>query len=360
MQKYVKALCAITLGIVLSGCGTTFGSLAHPVHKAKTAVATPPKKTVSAVIPPTPASAPPFPAIQSGINVEVWGSPSASEIASVLHDVALLHVQVVSLVIPLGQSNWHATNVGPVSFTPSPTVVNQVIQQAYHDHLAVMLRPILDEGTLTPAGYWRGNIVPSSVATWFNNYTQALMPYATLARQDHVGAFDIGSELTSLEGDVPQWNHVIQQVQTHFQGPLLYSFNWNSPSVKALPSWTDRLTWIGLDAYFPLSADSDSVPALVQAWQPWIAQTAKIPHLLITEVGVMPKAGAWKTPWVWNPPGPTDWAVQAQYFAAVLKAWGGHSQGIYWWGVMLPRSGQGPSFDPIGHVSAAVIQGAPS
>ncbi len=353
MYKYTNILLATTFGLLLAGCGTASAVSSHSTNPERSVKSSLPAKSAALV---KPATAPPLPAFQSGINVEVWGTPSTVDIDTVLQKVAQLHVRVVALVVPFGQSNWQSTNVGPVSFTPPPAVINRIIQQAYQDHLSVMLRPMLDEGTLTPSGHWRGDIVPTSAPAWFSSYTRALIPYAILAQQDHVGAFDVGTELTSLEDDGTLWKNTIGQLRDYFHGPMLYSFNWNSPSLAALPSWTDSLTWIGLDAYYPLSTSSGSVPALVKAWQPWVAQRAKIPNLVITEVGVMPKARAWETPWVWNPPGPTDWSVQARYYTATMTAWEGHSHGIYWWGVMMPRSGHGPSFDPIDHVSGKVMQ----
>lgn len=347
LMHYLRLLFASALALTLAGCGQKAAVqpvATHPPHKVHVIA--------------KPLLAPPWPTVQSGINVEVWNTPTPSQIDGVINAVAALHVRTVAIVIPFGQSNWQANNVGPVHFTPSPRVIRQVILQAYHDHLSVMLRPMLDEGTLTPSGHWRGDIAPQSLNSWFKHYAQALIPYAALGQQEHVGAFDIGTELSSIESDNQGWDTVIHAVKQAYQGPLLYSFNWNSPSLAALPPWTKQLTWIGLDAYYPLNTPSGTESALVQAWQPWISQTAKIPNLVITELGVMPKPRAWQAPWVWDPPGPTNWSVQAQYDAAAIKAWQGHAQGLYWWGVMLPRSGQGASFDPIGHPSAAVIQTA--
>lgn len=350
MRQLVHGVALALLGLVVVGCGPAINTTA-PHHSAE-----PSTSASSAPISSQSVVAPSFPAVQSGINVEVWGDPSVSAAATMFSQIDALHLRAVSLVIPFSQSSWQATNIQAVGFTPSPGVIARIIQQAYSAGLAVMLRPILDEGTLTPSGHWRGDIEPVSKAAWFANYANALKPYAIVAQKDHVGAFDIGTELSSLESDTAAWMQLIHQVRAQYQGSILYSFNWNSPSLAALPSWTQSLTWVGLDAYYPLNTASDSVSALTQAWQPWVAQADKIPRLLITEAGVMPKPDAWQAPWVWNPPGPTGWAVQAQYYTAATQAWKGHANGIYWWGAMLPRSSHGgASYDPLGHPSADVI-----
>ena len=288
---------------------------------------------------------------QQGLNVMLYRTSTGRHVQQSLRQWHAWHITDISLVFPLVQSGPYASDVGPGAITPSMATLRHVVAELQASGFRVMLRPLLDEGSLTPKGFWRGDIAPDSVAAWFASYQKAVVQYAALAQQQHVQAYDIGTELVSLQGYSSEWTNLIAAVRRVYHGQLLYSANWTDLTPE---SWFALLNEIGIDAYFPLTpANAGTVPSTAQlesAWASWLAKLPTYPRpLVITELGVLPVANSYRAPYLWNLPGsPYSPATQANFYSAGCQAWRPRTVGIYWWGVFWgpPHQYSSTSFAP--------------
>jgi hypothetical protein len=292
----------------------------------------------------------PDPAYQRGLNVMLYRTTNSIGFESAMREWESWNITDISLVIPLTQPSPWSDAIGAGAITPTDAQIRQAVTALQGAGFRVLLRPILDERTLTPLGYWRGDIQPSSVDGWFSHYQAAIVHYAEVAQALHIASLDIGTELVSVQGDTPQWQALIERVRAVYRGRLLYSVNWTDLTVEP---WFSSLNQIGLDAYFPLSVPGSppvpSVSALEGGWQTWLSKIPAFPKpLVITELGLLPVAGSYKTPYLWTLPhavySPT---TQANYYAAGCSTWTPRVAGLYWWGVSWGSNTDGPtSFTP--------------
>jgi hypothetical protein len=254
--------------------------------------------------------------------------------------------------------------------TPTDDAVRHAIATAQAAGMAVALKPHVD----SLDGVWRGEIgtkyttrehgstgmewgrtrqrprhlrriralpplcAAQQWADWFSNYTAFVTHYAALAQDAGVAYFNVGTELDSTESHAAEWRAVIAAARAQFTaGPMWYGCSW-SPGPYAV-SWWDALDFIGVDAYFPLSATPDpNVTALVEAWQPIAANLSALSaslggkKVVFAEIGYASFVGAAVQPWACCS-GPVDLATQANLFAAFFQAvwtqpWFG---GVFWW-----------------------------
>jgi hypothetical protein len=247
--------------------------------------------------------------------------------------------------------------------TPTSATLTTIIQEAHRQHLAVMLRPLLDEQTLMdPQGDWRGSIQPADRGRWFASYKALLEQYAELAQREDVEAIDVGTELTSLQPETAAWLRVIAAVRAIYQGQVTYSVNFDAQGI----GFAEALDFLGIDAYYPLAAPAQaSAEELREAWVPWIAdlnrlqQSAGVP-LVITELGVRSEPGAYLKPWVWYTRVRPDMAEQQRYYQASCPAVSQSVHGLYWWLVTLDSpyadALHDTSYDPLGKPAERAIK----
>jgi len=213
--------------------------------------------------------------------------------------------------------------------------LRQAIQKAHSLDLKVMLKPHVDALN----GDWRGTFQPSDSTKWFENYQKMITAYAELAEEEGVEILSIGCEFVELTKPefTAEWREVIKAVQKFYQGPLVYSANWwqEYPQVEF---WGD-LDYIGIDAYFPLTNETEpTLDELLAGWALYLPEIEafydswKIP-IIFTEIGYRSIDGANIRPWDWETPGVIDLEEQALCYQAVIttleaKPW---FEGIYWW-----------------------------
>src|SRR5205085_263221 len=70
-------------------------------------------------------------------------------------------------------------------------------------------------------------LAPANRDAWFDSYTNLLGDFAAMAAMTGASRFVIGSELSSLDGDLPRWRTLIERMRAVFPGTLLYSANWD-------------------------------------------------------------------------------------------------------------------------------------
>jgi hypothetical protein len=217
--------------------------------------------------------------------------------------------------------------------TPSMSNMRVFISAAHQRHLRVLLRPLLDEASLHPAGKWRGQLAPTSVSAWFASYTRLVMGYAQLARAEHVEVIDIGTEFDSMQPWTQQWLKLIEAVRGVYGGQLTYSANW----AIWYPSFGWALDFLSVDAFFPLPVPVNaSQQQLTSAWAPWIARANSFAsgfgkHVVFTELGTTAEVGSFQSPWIWRHNSGLSLEAQRLYYAASCQALKGRIGGMYWW-----------------------------
>lgn len=291
---------------------------------------------------------------QAGMNILIYGHPDMLEAKEVFERLRYLGINSVAINFPFYQSDWQANEVttSPID-TPTMRELQEIIELAHDSELSVMIRPIMDEQVFLPSNMWRGQIQPKDPAAWFESYQALILTYATLAESTNVKMFNIGTELNSLQNKYQdKWIELIENVRKVFNGDVLYSFNYDT--VDNIPSieFIKLLDHIGIDAYFPLSLPNDaSTEMLEEEWKKQINQLREDlwkKSIIITEVGIIPVAGAYRTPYAWSISNNAyDPQAQVNYYEATYNVWKPRVHGIYWWDVTLGQYPNEISFSPL-------------
>lgn len=194
--------------------------------------------------------------------------------------------------------------------------------------LKVMLKPHVWAGR---AG-WVGEYAPDSEEGWERfrkSYTNYILTFAALADSLQVELFVVGTELDRTVRERPElWDRLIDQVEDVYAGALTYAANWDG--VQDMPFW-DRMDFIGVDAFFPLSSAADpGVDELVDAWGPIVAHLAELCRdherpLLFTEFGYRSIDGAAGNQWELPPERRRDVSPNAETqvvaYEALFRTW---------------------------------------
>lgn len=281
-------------------------------------------------------------------------------------------VNALSLTFPIFTDSVTSNRVFTTERTPSDDELRFAISQAHRMGFTVFLRPLLDEDVLHPND-WRGALRPSSIPTWFGNYTDLMLHYARLAEEEKVEMLSLGVELVSLATSQPEeWRSLIAKVREVYAGQVTYSANWDE--VSRVTFWGD-MDVIAIDAFFDLDvSDSPSVEELVSAWS---RETHAGPPLdviqsvhdtwgkpvILAEFGMAAKAGAEKHPWEAAgdfPATEQDLTAQANYYRAGFIATDKpFIQGCYVWAVTLSddptKMSPDTGFSPWGKPAEAII-----
>jgi hypothetical protein len=178
-------------------------------------------------------------------------------------------------------------------------------------------------------GKWRGSIdfsTGSEWDQWWTGYRRLVLHYAELAEASGMEALCIGTELRSTVLKRPgDWRRLIADVRKVYGGELTYSANWYG-EFEEVPFW-DALDYIGIQAYFPLSADSVGVTleSLKAAWEPHVERIEALQRrvgkpVLFTEVGYRSTVDAAVEPWTWRSQAPVNLELQATCYEAMFQA----------------------------------------
>ncbi len=203
--------------------------------------------------------------------------------------------------------------------------VAHTIGLLHENGLHVMLKP---QVWMRHGGY-TGGFTASGDSEWelFEaNYRDYILEFVHLADSMEVAIFCIGTEWEAFIQHRPDyWNQLIKEVRTIYKGRLTYAANWDEFS--RTPFW-DRLDFIGIDAYFPLSESEDpSIEELKEAWESHIKKIGEVSSsqgktVLFTEYGYRSIPGSTKEPW--NSDKSDEVSMQAQvtaYKALYTSAW---------------------------------------
>jgi hypothetical protein len=169
-----------------------------------------------------------------------------------------------------------------------PEGVKETIQMAKSLNLKVMLKPHLWVG----GQGWAGDLEFESDSLWNvfeQQYSKYIQTYIEIAEALEVELFCIGTEIrrsTQLRDKF--WSKLISNSRKNFSGKLTYAANWDE--YDKIGFW-DKLDYIGIDAYFPLSNEkSVKKRDLISSWKHPKAEMQKVSEkfqkpVLFTEYG---------------------------------------------------------------------------
>ena len=184
---------------------------------------------------------------------------------------------------------------------------------------------------------------------WFAEYEAYILEYARAARVSGADMLCVGRELDSTVIERERdWRRLLARVRAEFAGPLVYSANFDTWS--RLDFW-DALDFIGVSAYFPLSARAD--PPLAELEAGWARALLALGEasrrfdrpVLLTEAGFPSVASAARAPWREERAVADVW-LQSRCYEATLRAVAAHPfvEGAFFW--LWERSSMPPFRDP--------------
>ena len=278
-----------------------------------------------------PAGATPVDAVaerkQRGIALGLFAEDVGFSYLPLLHEIAMLGATHVALIVPLYQTDGRASDLQlHTRFSPTLGLIADTVRAARREHLEVTLFPIVRLARPAP-GEWRGTLTPTNRERWFRAYGDLLGDLAAVAAQTGATRLVVGSELSTLDGDLDHWRPLLEGIRAIFPGRLVYSANWDHYREARLFDLVDE---DGVVAYFNLR-ESERAPAteaaLEEAWRrhrddllSWHA--GRSPHpFLFTEVGYRSRAGSTAAPWDESPGGTPDLDEQRRAFSAFRRTW---------------------------------------
>jgi hypothetical protein len=201
----------------------------------------------------------------------------------------------------------------------------EIITRARERGIRTLLKPhiwLLEE----VPGQWRGTIgfeQETDWRAWETQYRAFILHYAALAQRQQVDMFSIGVELHRAVSKRPDfWRDLIVEARQVYDGPLTYGANWDE--LTAVTFW-DRLDYLGVHAYFPLTSKQDaSVADLEQGWKAHLRLIESLcvtwdRPILFTEVGYRSISGAAVQPWNYTVQALVDPQEQADAYEAMFR-----------------------------------------
>jgi hypothetical protein len=135
---------------------------------------------------------------------------------------------------------------------------------ARENSLSILLKPHV--------WFWHGTFTGDFILhneadwqEWEKNYTRYIVHFAHLADSLDIELYSIGVEFKKFVAERPDfWLQLIDTVRSIYDGNIIYSANWDN--YKNVEFW-DRLDYIGINAYFPLSEEKTPGPdTLFAGW----------------------------------------------------------------------------------------------
>lgn len=272
-----------------------------------------------------------------------------------LRDLAETGTNWVSLVVIWYENTDRDVNIFPTNSTPSDASLKHAIQTIHGLGMKVMIKPHINPLTYYTGGSGKTSLQPTNVTAWFQSYRTFILRYAELAQSEHVEQLAVGVELVTMSQYTQQWYGIIDAVRRSYNGTLTYASLATTTNDKwsewKLVQFWDKLDYVGMDVYFPLTTKPDPTRAeLINGWSQYVTEietfqrSVKKP-IVFTEIGWVSVAGANTGTWKWdhtcNPsdsqydkskckPYPQE---QANLYEVALQVFWNKPwlQGIFWW-----------------------------
>jgi hypothetical protein len=283
------------------------------------ALATPPGEAPSPALPPAPAQK------QRGVALGLFAEDISFSYAPLLQEIAELGATHVALVVPLYQRDGASSRLRlHTRLSPTQGAIAEAVRAAHRAGLEVTLFPIVRLELPRP-GEWRGTLAPKDRDAWFDSYQSLLGDLAAVATLTGVSRLVVGSELSSLDGDLARWRPLVQRVRALYSGTLIYSANWDHYRDARLFDLVDE---IGVVGYFNLREKDGpgDIEALANRWrwergllEAWRGPGGK--PFVFTELGYRSRPGSTAEPWNEGSGGEVDLDEQRRGFAAFRRAW---------------------------------------
>ena len=204
----------------------------------------------------------------------------------------------------------------------TPAGVAGTVQMARRQGLKTMLKP-----HVWMQGGSHLDLEFQTEADWQmfeRDYSQYVLHFARIADSLHVDVYCITTELDRFAVARPDyWRNLIEQVRQVYRGKLTYAANWDR--YDKIPFW-DKLDYIGVDAYFPLSdKQNPTVAQMIRGWKPHLdaLQTLSSQQqkpILFTEFGYRACDHTARRPWESDTDCADNPTAQARAYEALLTA----------------------------------------
>mgnify|MGYP006080542793 CR=1 FL=1 len=178
--------------------------------------------------------------------------------------------------------------------------IRQYAKELQHKGIKLMIKPQI----WVWRGQFTGHISMDSEDQWKvleESYSSFILMYAAIAEETNAALFCIGTELEKFVINRPvYWKILIQKIKKVYKGKLTYAANWDE--FKRVPFWNE-LDYIGIDAYFPLTAKkTPTIEEFEAGWQPHKIEIQKTQKkfntpVLFTEYGYRSIDFTGKKPW---------------------------------------------------------------
>lgn len=189
---------------------------------------------------------------------------------------------------------------------------------------------------------WPGDITLKNAddeETFFREYRRWILHYALMAEAHDVPLLAIGTELKNVSsGYRERWSTIIDDIRCVYDGKLVYAANWGA-EVQDVDFW-DRLDYIGVDFYYPLSFEEHvSDDELTRGFESALDQIRKLHEkhrkpVLLTEIGYASTKSPWTKPHASDKVrelSPDDQARSYSIAFAALADETAWIRGMYWW-----------------------------
>jgi hypothetical protein len=304
--------------------------------------------------------------IQRGVALGLFAEDVSFSYAPLLAEVAALGASHVALVVPIYQTNAGSTHLYlHTRLSPTLEAVADASREAQHLGLEVTLFPIVRLLQPRTPKEWRGTLQPDDRDAWFASYANHVGDLASLASLTGATRLVVGSELSTLDDDLPRWRHLITLLRAVFSGTLVYSANWDHYREARVFELVDEVGVVGYFSLRDATAPVD-VPALAERWRQIERRLASDLSIydkpfVFTEIGYRSRVGATAAPWDESAGGVPDLEEQRRGFEAFRQAFlpvGSHRafDGLYvwnWYGYGGPGT---TGYTPRGKPAAAVVR----
>ena len=225
--------------------------------------------------------------------------------------------------------------------TPSINDIKELTKIAKADGLRVEYRALF---AIDNKDRRDGSISPRNLGEWLDSLLRTETPALTLAEDDHVPEFVVGSEMASIDKS-KDWDSFFEKAKKIYKGALSYASygghtdsdgGFFSKSRVELPT-----NDLGVTAYPEIGVKPNTkVDVLTTRWEKYLtAHTSEaiLRRTTIDEIGIPAVRGYYWMPWQWNDvTGKADETIQQDWFkAACDAATAEHMRGIYFWSFAL-------------------------